>query len=326
MEFDYLPIDKKDQRILNELDKNGKEIISNIAKKVNLSIPSVKQRIINLQEKNILLGFVLILNTEKLGYSFFNTYYKTQFTSLEEETEIIEYLKNHPNVGWFASFNGTWNFKIGLIVKNRLHYEKINTEILNKFGRNIIDTKSTQPLKAYVCKHKFLSDEQQINDSKYEIADKEDIDKLDFDILKILDEKPRTTLLEISDKTKNPVNTIKYRIKKLTDNGIIQEYKPIINFHKFHYTWYHVAFRLINFNETEKNKLINYLRRHNEVFYILDLIGAYNVMAEFLVKDTSELKKIIQELKEKFKEIILTYDILTIEKEYKHTYLPKDMF
>lgn len=60
-------MDRIDIRILDILQKNGRASQSEIAKKVNLSPPSVSERLKKLENKGIIKRFVALLNPEKLG-------------------------------------------------------------------------------------------------------------------------------------------------------------------------------------------------------------------------------------------------------------------
>jgi Lrp/AsnC family leucine-responsive transcriptional regulator len=60
-------VDKKDILILQIIQKNGRASASEIAKKVNLSIPAVTERIKKLSDKELINKFVGILNHKNVG-------------------------------------------------------------------------------------------------------------------------------------------------------------------------------------------------------------------------------------------------------------------
>jgi hypothetical protein len=86
-----------------------------------------------------------------------------------------------------------------------------------------------------------------------------------------------------------------------------------------------VQFKLNAENDQEKNRFIGYLKAHPQVFYIIDSIGVCNLIVEFLTEGSDDLQKIIKELKDKFPNIIHSYDPLLITKEHNHSYFPKDL-
>lgn len=318
-------LDEKDRKILHELDVDARQSYSSIGKKVGLTIPSVRDRIKSLMDREILLGYLAVINTEKIGYTFFNLYLKTHFSGWEEEKEFVEYLKAHPNVGWLATFSGAWTMKTGIIAKNRNHFEEISREIFTKAGKNLIDRTTTQPLAAYVCKHKFLDKEKLMEGGVYKTGEPEKLDETDLKILLMLDMDPRIPLMDIAKKAKVSIWQAKYRIKNLMQRGVLQELRPIINLPKLGYHWYHIQFRLLNVDEKEKVRFISYLKAHPSVFYILDLVGACNVVAEFLIETNKKLEETIKEIKDKFSDIISSHEPMLIIKEHKHSYFPRNI-
>lgn len=196
--WNVVKIDEKDRKILHELDVDARQSYSSIGKKVGLSIPSVRDRIKKLMDREILLGYLAVINTEKIGYTFFNLYLKTNFQNWDEEQDFIQFLNDHPNVGWFASFSGAWSMKTGIIAKDKSHFEEISREIFNRAGKNLIDRTTTQPLAAYVCKHKFLDKEKVMEAGVYQVGKPAKLDEADMKILHLLSLNPRIPLLEIS--------------------------------------------------------------------------------------------------------------------------------
>jgi Lrp/AsnC family leucine-responsive transcriptional regulator len=60
--------DSKNLDLLRLLQKNPRAPISQLARKIGMSNPAVKERVLRLKESGILSGFRLDLNAEELGY------------------------------------------------------------------------------------------------------------------------------------------------------------------------------------------------------------------------------------------------------------------
>jgi len=320
-----IKLNEKDRKILHELDIDARQSLLQIGNKVGLSMQSVKRRVDILMKKGILTGFLTVINTEKLGYTFFNIYFKTNFTSCEAEQDFVNYLKAHPNVGWFASFSGAWSMKAGIMACDRQHFNDISQEISNRLGKNLIDSTTTEPIAAYVCKHKFLDDTKIMDGGFYHITCPVELDSQDWKILSLVDANPRISLVDIGKETKTAHTVVSYRLKRLIQSGVIQEFRPIIDLQKLGYQWYHVKFRFQNITEEDKKRFIAYLKAHPKVFYIIDLIGACNLVAEFLTDGGNDFSEIMNTLKAQFPDMIHSYEPLLITKEHKHSYFPKDI-
>ena len=61
--------DHKNLALLRLLEKNPRAPISHLARRIGMSDPAVKERILRLEEAGILAGFRLELNPKELGYN-----------------------------------------------------------------------------------------------------------------------------------------------------------------------------------------------------------------------------------------------------------------
>ena len=62
-----MKLDSIDLKILKELQQHGRMSASNIAEKIEVSIPTITERIKKLQEAEIIIGFQAIVDPIKLG-------------------------------------------------------------------------------------------------------------------------------------------------------------------------------------------------------------------------------------------------------------------
>ncbi|HLD57513.1 MAG TPA: Lrp/AsnC family transcriptional regulator [archaeon] len=145
-------IDEKDKKILMILQEDGRESLTKIARKVGLSVDSVKKRMGNLKEKGIIDKIGVWINPNALGYNLIvdNKIKLHNITKVERE-EFIQYLKNNRNVIDLLSIIGDYDLTCVIIAKNANDYEIISTEIRQVYNKLIADWTSMLILKP----HKF---------------------------------------------------------------------------------------------------------------------------------------------------------------------------
>lgn len=61
-------IDATDKRILQELSVDGRQSMRELAKKVNLSAPSVIERVRKMESEGIISGYTINIDYSKIGY------------------------------------------------------------------------------------------------------------------------------------------------------------------------------------------------------------------------------------------------------------------
>lgn len=142
-------LDKKDREILMILQENGRESLTNISKKVGLSIDSVNNRIKEMQNKGI-FGFGISINPHSIGYNLIvDNKIKLHNITEEEKNKLIAHLKTHKSVIQISSLMGDFDLTCVIIAKNTEEYNKIAMQIRQKFSNIISDWRSVLILETY---------------------------------------------------------------------------------------------------------------------------------------------------------------------------------
>ena len=138
--------DKKDIQILDILQADGRSTASDIAKKVDLSIPAVGERIKKLTEKGLIKQFSAILDHKQIGLNL------TAFVFIISEhsdhyNEFIEKAKETKAIAECHSITGGGSHILKVRVKNSQSLEDFLYEIQNWPG--VSRTQSNVVLSTY---------------------------------------------------------------------------------------------------------------------------------------------------------------------------------
>ena len=94
-----MKLDETDIKILKSLQKDSRESASHIAERVNVSVPTVTERIRKLQESGIILGFQTVIDPSSIGLdvaaiitiiSGSSQYYREVTIAAEETPEVVQ--------------------------------------------------------------------------------------------------------------------------------------------------------------------------------------------------------------------------------------------
>jgi len=144
-------LDEKDCIILNLLQENCRMSLTDISKKVGLSIDSVKKRIKRMVKDDIFFPKIQ-LRPRNFGFkNIVDFRIKLHNYNSKDINEFIKYLRNNPHIAEIFTLSGDWDFSIVVIAKDAIHLGKIAGEIRNKFSR-IIDSWSES---LTTCVYKF---------------------------------------------------------------------------------------------------------------------------------------------------------------------------
>ncbi len=318
-----MKLDTKDYKILYELDLNSRQPINRLAKKIRLNKDTVLYRIKRLEEENIILRYQAYINHGKLGYISARLNIKLQNTTPEKEKEIIEFVKKQEIVGFFASCEGNVDLVIWILTKsiNKLH--EFWNELLNKYANYIEKTEMGIYTKIIHYPRSFLINKENTKEMIFTSIDKEEkIDKTDIELLKILTKNARSNITTIAQKLNITTKTASVRIKNLEKRGIIQGYTALFNIEKLGYLYYKIYFDLQNTSEEILKKLNKFISIHQNIIYSDYVIGGHACEIEVQVKNEIEIRKLIDQMKSEFSQVIRSYEILYYFKEHKMLSMP----
>ena len=114
-----MKLDSTDRNILAELQKDGRESASHIAEKIDVSVPTVTERIRKLQESGIIKKFQVVVDPKSVGLdvaaiitimSDSSQYYKEVTAAAHDTPEVVQCFSTTGN-GSHTLFINTKNSK-----------------------------------------------------------------------------------------------------------------------------------------------------------------------------------------------------------------------
>ena len=143
-------LDSYDKLILEEMDKNARKPLSELALAVGLSRDAIRNRIEKLVSAGVILAFRPIYNPPAMGFSIINYVFLALYNPTEEkEKEFLNFLKANKHVTYVASLIGKWDFIIDVMAKNQGEFDSILKDIRRKFHDMIKDYEVYGVLREY---------------------------------------------------------------------------------------------------------------------------------------------------------------------------------
>lgn len=317
-----IKLDLKDKKILALLDENSRETNSQIAKKVGLSKPAVEYRIQGLEKSGAIFEYYTIIDFTKLGYSQYKIYFKFQNADLEDEKKIVNYWIKNKNSVWVAQIRGNWDLAVSILAKSNAGFGEVLNEFMREFSKFILQKDVLLTEYSPVYQRKYMGS-QKNNEFFYASPTKLlELDEIDKKILKEIAVNARENIVDLSEKLKLTRDVISYRLKKLTEEKLIIQYRCYLNLQDIGVNHYKIILRTKNLDEKTESRLKNYLSQHKKSTAFLKLIGSWDLEMEFETEDENELYSILNEIRKEFSEIIRDFDILRITQTFKYNYFP----
>lgn len=150
-------LDEKDRKILMILQKDGRESLTIIAKKVNLSIDSVHKRIKEMKRKGVFSAGIFI-DPRVIGFPLVaDIKIKLRNITERQKESFIEHLTDHPRVIELLSIMGDFDLTLVLIAEDTDELDRISTAIRQKYSEMIADWRGILVLKTHKFEYYDLS-------------------------------------------------------------------------------------------------------------------------------------------------------------------------
>ena len=319
-------LDARDRAILYYLDKDARQSISSIAKKIKLSKEVVNYRIKNLVKQGTIYDFSTIINGAKMGYVMYRVFIRFQNVDVEKEKEMLKYFRGLSSVGWIVQLEEMYNLSLLIWAKSVFEFKETYDTITKNYGEYFqkvlvtIVTNFCHFINNYLYNTGDFS--MRAIGGKSELAP---LDAVDMRIMEILSEDARTPLLNIAKAANVSPNTVKHRMKKMIKEGVIVGFRPHINASVLGYQHYCIFIQLAKQDPALKNRLFEYLKINKNVIHITEAIGRGDLDFEMQVKSGSELHTHLEELRKHFGTQLQEYRTTLIKQEHLINYLPKNL-
>jgi Lrp/AsnC family leucine-responsive transcriptional regulator len=319
-------LDVYDKKILEILLNNSREQISAIGKKVRLRRENVNYKINRLIKEGLIKEFNTILNEKNLGLSHYVIFLELVNLKKESEQKILEYLKESQFTSWSGVSAGKWSLIFDIFIPKDIELNKVLNDFLIKFGAFIEDYVILNLHEGEYFGSKLLGIVSKPN-SSYGRVQEFHPDKIDLRIISLLNKNSRMTLVEISEKVGLTPNGVNNRIKILEKTRVIMGYTISLDWKKIGYEWYGLQLKLSEFGDEIDKRLKDYFRGHpNIIFYYRYLGGSWDYDLGIIVKNSGELREVINDFRNKFSDTAKIADVFIVLEEATGYKLPKGVF
>ena len=315
-------LDLRDKKLLFELDKNSRVSLSELARKLRTSKEVVHYRLNNLIKNNIILKFHTVPATYRLGLTAYKIYLRLSDYSDEDYNKMIEFLKTHKDVFWIGICKGRWDLIFGIWANSLESFFQIHDSILHRFSKFIQEKELSISRENLQYNRRWMYHDNsaiiEFNFGEKEAKTEQDIK--DKAILDQLVSDSRKSIVDIAEKTKLSVDTVRYRIRAMEKDGMIKGYKCLLNAQKVGFTTCKAFVFFKNITDEKKKEFISHCNALNNTINIITTFAPWDLEIMFETKSYEEYFRIMDSIKDKFNSIIRFYESIMIVSEPKQVF------
>ena len=310
-----MKIDKTNKIILFELTQNARTFDSNIAKKTNKSKETIRYRINNLEENQIITGYLTWFDPSKLGYTSGKIYLQLKNDS-KRQKEFVDFVTKDKRLFWLGIAQGAWNAGLTYFVKSQREFFRLKNDLFDKFHDIILESKTAILVQVQVGPKTIFCKSTEDYKILFEEQGSHVLDEASKAVLKVLMKNARSTVVEIANKTNNSIEVVRNRIKSLEENQIIKGYSASIDHKKLGLDFYKTFIYIKEFSKEIETKFDEYCLKDENITHVVKQNSAWDIELEILAKNYLDYQETINKLTHEFPENIARIETAIMLHDY----------
>lgn len=288
-------LDLKDRKILLALFGKHRRFHTELSKEIGISKEVLSYRLKRLERDGILTRLIPIIDFAALGHQLFRLQINFNAIPEEQKTQFIETAKKIPNVGWLVLLSGTWDLVITFHVRDHQEFERTYRELMDTHGHLFEDTLLTIVTQIHYYPPTYLTPTHRTRITTGTGKPHNPLDPTARRVLLALLEDAQQPLTQIATKLGCSITTVKYHLQLLEAQGIIVGYKPLIDITKIGYDHFKILLELGN--PSQRSTIKTLLDTNDNVVYITESLGRYDLEFEAEYPKTQDLLALIERIK-----------------------------
>ncbi|MBS3169228.1 Lrp/AsnC family transcriptional regulator [Candidatus Woesearchaeota archaeon] len=317
-------LDQKNRRIVFELDRNSRQSINELASITKLSRDVVSYRMKQLEKAGIIQKYIAVIDYGRFSYQFIRLYVGLQNTTPEIEENIARFFVEEKHCQIVFRSSGRHDLVVGFLVKSLAEYQQIYDRFLQQFRAHVAHRFISLFLSYHHFCRNYLVDKKQ-QDHSIIITGNQDpfvYDEKDLQLLNIIKENARITLLDLAHELKMTPAGVKYKLRGLEKQKVILGYKILLDFSQLGYQYFKIDLELEDLSIIPA--LAQYILQHPNIIYREITLGGSDFEFDGEFKNDLEFYQFMDELKKLFPQQIRHYSFYQALKIYKYSYFPEE--
>jgi DNA-binding Lrp family transcriptional regulator len=313
----YRSLDAYDRKILWALDNNARQPFAQIGRAVGLGSDLVAYRFERMRQRGIIQRCSAWVDPARLGYTVYKTYLKVEANDAVVK-KLLADLSHNPALYWLAEFYGHWSLLFTLFAKDPLDFQLAHDKLLSPYTRLILEASSATIVQLWRYPKNYLVGKGNAEFHYCGALGDQKIDALEARIIRELASDARMTDVAIAKKVETTPAVVKYRIQRLEEEKIIVGYRTQVGYEQLGVMLFKLLITLHSYNSKDELAFREHCRKHPQVIVYVRQIGQWKAELEVEVSHYLELQALVEELQQKFPNLIRSIEYMLVKKDHLH--------
>lgn len=265
------------------------------------------------------------------GQLLFKVYYKGGYLSSDEKKVLADRIAKNPYIVSLYSLEGEYDFVLEIQAPNPSRFNKeIRTinNILKTLPENkvILNVVSHIYSRAALPKNPLLPDNFQ---REFVIGGDRPVKSFSNEEMKILRgliENPLKPMTFLAREAQLHINTYKKHLQGLFDQKILRSFRYVLGVQELEMERVRLLVNLHSSTEQEKEDMLAFFLQKKQVVQASWTVGDWNLEIDIETMNRPQLRRLMLEIRQQFKNLIKTIQVVDVNEFYKRDYLPQYLF
>ncbi len=311
--------------------ENARIKIKELAALLKKSSQRIKYSLKVMEKEGIIYNPYCIFDYSYFGLVLFRVYFKGAYISERDKSEIIKNLAENKYVVSIYQLSGEFDLVIEIEAPNPSRFNKVLKSISNliptlRHYKTILNMVTYLYPRLYLTKDESLQfrvpshliiggDRELINFNEKEMI-----------VMKNLLDNPKSRMTTLAKQSMFNVKTTKLVLENLRKKDVIKGFKYAIDTNKLEIYKFRLFLTLHNLSRDREEGLMSYLLKTKEIIQVHKTVGDWDMEIDIESLEKTRIRRLTIEIREIFKDIIETFNIMEFYQQYTKSYLPKYFF
>jgi DNA-binding Lrp family transcriptional regulator len=311
--------------------ENAREKLRDISALLKKTPQRLKYSLKILEKEGVLYSPHCVFDYSYLGLIMFRVYFKGGYISEKDKGKIIEELSRNPYVVSIYELSGEFDLAIEIESKNPSRFNKE----LKKVG-DLIPTLNNYKVLVNIVTHIYpklylIKEMDSAQWEQGEIIVGGDREVLNFSnnemmVMRSLLRHPKMRFTRLARESALNVKTMMSEIRLLKERKIIRGFRYLIDCGKLGVSKYRLFLKLHNLSKERDSQLLEYFKKTKGIVQVSKTVGDWDMEVDIEAFENSRIRFLINQLREEFKDVIQSFNLIEFMMYHKKSYLPDYMF
>ncbi len=317
-------LDKKDKRILRELDVHSRLSYAELGKKLSMPPETIRYRIEKLLKLGIIRNFLPVIDGGRLGYYYYKVFFKLHNVREGDVRDIIETLAADPKICWVVRVDELFDIGFTPRVSNPAEQSSLMDELRRKYSKYLLAwTLSVNVRMEFLTRDHLTgaTSRRPASLGSYSIAKKQlPLDSLNQEIIAALSRNVRASAKDIAAELPVSPDTVLDRIRLLEREKVIVRYSYVPDFEMLGYFNYYVLIYLNELTVDREEAFVAFCRRQPNIVYMIKALGSWDYELNVEVSSIDGYRNLMQMLHREFSDIVQQTKGILVRRIHKYVY------